>query len=424
MSRGLDKFNSSYVYRVLRPNEDHTSDLTCCAPRSRRTVDEHVATGLKDPSRFISTTSSRERALKWLETANEKSSWRYNNSREMIVRIDVDLIKREYPELADSAYDLTNDMNRNHFLKTMKQRSFSAAYNEVVFKDVIPREAVSVEYVRGIGTVRDRQAQATSLATTNRMSLRTMPPLYHEPSVAYTKTAIPNLPTYSRDSYTRTSSLTGRLAHTNSDVIQRDRSISVSSHTKPHEVDKVRVCMTNLDHQRSERIHSTNSNVRNYDSSRSVLSQVSNRDKPSVPDVTERKIPKIPSRNLSYKAGYLPTPTSRLSTERRKSTDTYVIRPNNSTGVVLQSTTAKPIATLRVIRDRSYPGNGANRFAELRPYMTNDSLRVSQSSFPERVSVDEVSNCKNNLENDIGLNTFSFATLIRRVCCCFCCHVD
>ena len=76
------------------------------------------------------------------------------------------------------------------------------------------------------------------------------------------------------------------------------------------------------------------------------------------------------------------------------------------------------------MRDRLYPGNSANRFAELRPYMTNDSLRVSQSSFPERVSVDEVSNCKNNPDDDIRLNTFSFATLIRRVCCCFCCHVD
>ena len=121
MSRGLHNFNPRYVYRVLRPNEDHKSDLTCCAPRSRRTVDEHVATGLKDPSRFISTTSSRERALKWLETANENSSWRYNNKREIIVRIDVDLIKSKYPELADSAYDLTNDRNRNHFLKTIKQ---------------------------------------------------------------------------------------------------------------------------------------------------------------------------------------------------------------------------------------------------------------------------------------------------------------
>ena len=140
-----------------------------------------MATGLKDPSRFISTTSSRERALKWLETANENSSWRYNNSREMIVRIDVDLIKSEYPELSDSAYDLTNDRNRNHFLSSIKQRKFSAAYNEVVFKDIIPHEAVSLEYVRGIGTVRSTQARAPSSTTIKPVSLHTTPPVYHDP---------------------------------------------------------------------------------------------------------------------------------------------------------------------------------------------------------------------------------------------------
>ena len=176
----------------------YKSDLTCCAPRSRRTVDEHVATGLKDPSRFISTTSSRERALKWLETANENSSWRYNNKREIIVRIDVDLIKSKYPELADSAYDLTNDRNRNHFLKTIKQIKFSAAYSEVVFKDMIPREAVSLEYVRGIGTVRNTTAQPQSFSTVTPKNPHTIPPVCHEPYAADRSMPITNLPNTAR----------------------------------------------------------------------------------------------------------------------------------------------------------------------------------------------------------------------------------
>ena len=153
MSMGLDSFYPSYVYRVLRPNEDPNSDLTCCAPLSSRDISQHVATGLKDPSRYISTTSSRDKAVKWMETANEKSSWRYGNKRKIIVRIDVNYLKANYPEIANSAYDLTNELNRKIFLKTNKERNFSCAYNEVVFKDRIPCEAVSVEDINGKGFV-------------------------------------------------------------------------------------------------------------------------------------------------------------------------------------------------------------------------------------------------------------------------------
>ena len=168
MSRGLDCFHSNYVYRVLRPNEDPSSDLTCCAPRSVRTISQHVATGLKDPSRYISTTSSRDKALKWIETANKKSSWRYGNKRKIIVRIDVDYLKTNYPEIADSAFDLTNDLNRNTFLQTDKERKFSCAYNEVVFLDRIPSEAVSIEYIHGKGFV-NNAGNLSQTRTTNPM---------------------------------------------------------------------------------------------------------------------------------------------------------------------------------------------------------------------------------------------------------------
>ena len=161
MSRGLDCFHSNYVYRVLRPNENPSSDLTCRAPRSVRTISQHVATGLKNPSRYISTTSSMDKALKWIETANEKSFARYGNKRKIIVRIDVDYLKTNYPEIADSAYDLTIEFNRDRFLKRVKERRFSCAYNEVVFLDRIPSEAVSIEYIHGEGFV-DRNKPASS----------------------------------------------------------------------------------------------------------------------------------------------------------------------------------------------------------------------------------------------------------------------
>ena len=102
-----------------------------------------------------------DKALKWIETANEKSFARYGNKRKIIVRIDVDYLKTNYPEIADSAYDLTNDFNRDRFLKWVKERRFSCAYNEVVFLDRIPSEAVSIEYIHGKGFV-DRNKPVSS----------------------------------------------------------------------------------------------------------------------------------------------------------------------------------------------------------------------------------------------------------------------
>ena len=64
-------------------------------------------------------------------------------------------MKLKYPNIAASAYDLSNANNRNSFLKSERQKSFSAAYSEVVFSDIIPKEAVSVEFMVGIGNVGD-----------------------------------------------------------------------------------------------------------------------------------------------------------------------------------------------------------------------------------------------------------------------------
>ena len=423
MSRGLDNFNSRYVYRVLRPNEDYKSDLTCCAPRSRRTVDEHVATGLKDPSRFISTTSSRERALKWLETANENSSWRYNNSREMIVRIDVDLIKSEYPELSDSAYDLTNDRNRNHFLSSIKQRKFSAAYNEVVFKDIIPLEAVSLEYVRGIGTVRSTKARAPSSTTIKPVSLHTTPPVYHEPSVAGRSMPITNLPNNTKVLGTQSSYSAKRTPSTNSDVIQQSYFPSVLSHDKPVVNDLRNIDPRKVTSRRAgssaERTYS--SILRNYDSSHLVPPSTYH-DKLFVPDVMERKIPKVKSRDLSSQTGYLPTRTSHPSTVKTKSQNTDFINPPISTSV-LPRTVVKPIAAPRVKRERLNPNYSVSRLGEIRPSVSNNTHRVSENSFPE-IEPNEELNSKIDPQNVTQMNSFSFKTLVRRVCCCFCCHVD
>ena len=149
MSIGLDNFHSRYVYRVLRPDEDPHENLTCKDFNSIRSIAQHVQTGLRIPSQYISTTRSFEKAKLWLETADEKTYQKYRNKRTTIVKIDVSKIKSKYPQIAKSAIDLTRVINRNHFLENDSQIRFAGAYEEVVFVHYIPSEVVTVEYTKG-----------------------------------------------------------------------------------------------------------------------------------------------------------------------------------------------------------------------------------------------------------------------------------
>ena len=136
MSLGLHNYHGRYVHRVLRPDED-PSYIRCLAPRNHCSIGEHVENGLRVPSCYISTCSTLQCAYNWLNTANAQTAHIYGNERTTIVRIDVDLIKRNYPKVASDAIDLTQWFNQGIFLENEKQ---------IVFQYVIPSEAVSIEY--------------------------------------------------------------------------------------------------------------------------------------------------------------------------------------------------------------------------------------------------------------------------------------
>ena len=148
MTHGLRHYNSQYLYRVLRPDEDHTQDLRCLAPTSTRDISEHVESGLRIPSKYISTSASKECALKWFEKADRGTFNIYQNRRTVIVKIDVNLLKSKYPKVVAKAIDLSNFQNREFFLKSSLQKQFSNSTKEVLFEDFIPSEAVSVEYIK------------------------------------------------------------------------------------------------------------------------------------------------------------------------------------------------------------------------------------------------------------------------------------
>ena len=101
-------------------------------------------------------------------TADSITSQKYKNKRSVIVKIDIELIKRKYPNVANSAYDLTNSSNRDYFLKNDKQKSFACAYSEIVFKRYIPSEAVSVCYTTKDGHVnRQKTSSSNQVSSTN-----------------------------------------------------------------------------------------------------------------------------------------------------------------------------------------------------------------------------------------------------------------
>ena len=149
MSQGLDNCTSPYVYRVLRPNETLNQDLKCSDANSDMTIDQFIETGLKLPSKFISTTTSKKCARRWMWRADTFTSKQYGNKRSIIVKININLIKNKYKNLANSAYDLTEKKNREHFLKNLKQKKFAIAYKEIVFQNMIPSEAISLVYKKG-----------------------------------------------------------------------------------------------------------------------------------------------------------------------------------------------------------------------------------------------------------------------------------
>ena len=133
---GLDNLNQEYLYRALRTDEDPYQDIVAKAPHSYRSIDEHVKDGLKNPSNYISTTTRFDLAESWKDTSFRKSNYQRGTT---IVEIDVDYIKRECPYLSNSAYNFSDVIIRNHFLRDLS-RDYARAYDEVVFERRIPSQ--------------------------------------------------------------------------------------------------------------------------------------------------------------------------------------------------------------------------------------------------------------------------------------------
>ena len=130
------------VYRVCRPDEDLQKDIECRDPNSTRTVEQHVASGRKYPSRFISCTANDEVARLWAYYAMHTKTRAKRKNPLRIIKISVDKLKST--ETEGHCINLTNESVRNHFIKGSTNRSWVISSQEVLFEYSIPKASFAI----------------------------------------------------------------------------------------------------------------------------------------------------------------------------------------------------------------------------------------------------------------------------------------
>ena len=146
--QGLDP--STVLYRVCRTDQDISADIVCKAKpgsqESQRSVNQHINSGSKLASRFISTTASRDVALKWAyytkETPND-----VKKRDEPLSIIEINLSKMSGMQELSDLINLTNQEVRNHFVSGATQINRVKSSQEVLFQWRIPKTNSSGEIV-------------------------------------------------------------------------------------------------------------------------------------------------------------------------------------------------------------------------------------------------------------------------------------
>ena len=133
---------SQYVYRVCRPDEDIENGIHCRDPYSNRNVEQHVASGTKHPSRFISTTAGELTARLWafFEMDTPDRSERPEPLR--IIIIYLDRVRGTTQE--EECINLNNQKVREHFITGATHRNFAKSSREVLFQYTIPHEMYDI----------------------------------------------------------------------------------------------------------------------------------------------------------------------------------------------------------------------------------------------------------------------------------------
>ena len=141
--QGLDP-DTSVLYRVCRYDQDTDNDILCKAkPGSKeadRTVNQHINSGSRLASQFISSTVSPEVALQWAFYTKETPKdvkLRPNGPHPIII---IDLSKMEGMQELKDLINLTNNEVQEHFVKGKPQINRVKSSKEVLFQWRIPKK--------------------------------------------------------------------------------------------------------------------------------------------------------------------------------------------------------------------------------------------------------------------------------------------
>lgn len=139
--QGLDD-QCHYVYRVCRPDEDIDNGIQCSDPNSPRSVAQHVASGSRNPSRFISTTAGELTARLWAFYRLDTPSRSRRPEPLRIIRINLSLVSGTAQE--EGCVNLNNQMVREHFIRGAIHRNYARSSGEVLFQYSIPRHMYDI----------------------------------------------------------------------------------------------------------------------------------------------------------------------------------------------------------------------------------------------------------------------------------------
>ncbi|XP_045206834.2 uncharacterized protein LOC123559076 [Mercenaria mercenaria] len=123
----------TYLYRVLRTDEDVSGGIRAKRPMANYTIEEHVANGSYMSTQFISTTASLESAKDFA-----RKSFGYTPGSRNVPRIDTSRLGQivQYTDLTNSTvlYGQIPDDER--------AQNFARKFNEVVITGHIPANCI------------------------------------------------------------------------------------------------------------------------------------------------------------------------------------------------------------------------------------------------------------------------------------------
>ena len=130
------KLEDNYAYRVCRKDEDISKDIVCKAkqgtPEAQRTVNQHINSGGKKASRFISATASPDVAH---NTKENPKDVRERDAPQPIIKIDLSKLEDTHKPI-----DLTSESERGKYVSGATQINRVKSSQEMLFKDRIPKQ--------------------------------------------------------------------------------------------------------------------------------------------------------------------------------------------------------------------------------------------------------------------------------------------